>query len=156
MKAKTKSLIINLAIPLAVGGLSALLTKDSMVVFDFVKKPPLSPPGWLFPIVWTILYALMGLAAYYVHTSANPKKDVNSALLFYDTQLFFNFFWPIFFFIMQKYLFSFIWLIAMWVFILITTIKFFRIEKKSGWLMLPYILWVSFAAYLNWGIYVLN
>lgn len=156
MKAKTKSLIINLAIPLAVGGLSALLTKDSMVVFDFVKKPPLSPPAWLFPVVWTILYILMGLAAYYVHTSDKPKRDIDIALLFYGIQLFFNFFWSIFFFNMQEYLFAFIWLIALWVFILVTTIKFFGIEKKSGYLMLPYLLWVSFAAYLNWAIFVLN
>lgn len=156
MKAKTKSLIINLAIPLAVGGLSALITKDSMIMFDYVKKPPLAPPDWLFPVAWTILYILMGLAAYYVHTSHKPKKQIDSALLFYGIQLFFNFFWSIFFFNLEKYLFSFIWLVAMWVLILITTVKFFGIEKKSGYLMLPYILWTTFAAYLNLGVYMLN
>ena len=156
MKAKTKSLIINLAIPLAVGGLSALITKDSMIMFDYVKKPPLSPPDWLFPVVWTTLYILMGLAAYYVRNSKKPKKQVDSALLFYGIQLFFNFFWSIFFFNLEKYLFSFIWLVAMWVLIIITTVKFFGIEKKSGYLMLPYILWTTFAAYLNLGVYMLN
>ena len=156
MKAKTKTLIISIAIPLAVGGLSALLTKDSMVVFDYVTKPPLSPPAWLFPVVWTILYVLMGLSSYFVYTSDKPKEDINTALLFYGIQLFFNFFWSIFFFNMEKYLFSLVWLIAMWVLIIITTLKFYRIDRKAGYLMLPYLLWVTFAAYLNWGIYVLN
>lgn len=156
MKAKTKSLIINIAIPLAVGGLSALLTKDNMIMFEYVRKPPLSPPSWLFPLVWTILYVLMGIAAYLVHTSHKPKQETDTALLFYGIQLLFNFFWSIFFFNMEEYLFAFIWLLALWVFILITTIRFFRIDKRAGYLMLPYLLWVSFAAYLNLGVYLLN
>lgn len=156
MKAKTKSLIINIAIPLAVGGLSALLTKDNMIMFEYVRKPPLSPPGWLFPVVWTILYVLMGIAAHLVNTSHKPKQETDTALLFYGIQLLFNFFWSIFFFNMEEYLFAFIWLLAMWVFILITTVKFFRIDKRAGYLMLPYLLWVSFAAYLNLGVYLLN
>lgn len=156
MKAKTKSLILNLAIPLAVGGLSALLTRNNMIMFDYVRKPPLSPPAWLFPVVWTVLYILMGLAAYFVRNSNRPKKEVNTALLFYGIQLFFNFFWSIFFFNMEKYLFSFIWLLAMLILIIVTTFKFFDIDRKAGWLMLPYILWVTFAAYLNFGIYMLN
>lgn len=156
MKSKTKSLIISIAIPLAVGGLSALLTKDSMIMFDYVRKPPLSPPGWIFPVVWTILYILMGLASYFVYNLNKPKLQINSALLFYGIQLFFNFFWSIFFFNMEKYLFSFIWLIAMWLLIIITAAKFWNIDKRSGLLMLPYIIWVTFAAYLNLGIYLLN
>lgn len=156
MKAKTKSLLLNIAIPLAVGGLSALLTKDNMIMFEYVKKPPLSPPAWLFPVVWTILYILMGLAAYFVSNSGRPKKQIDSAMLFYGLQLFFNFLWPIFFFNIEKYLFSFIWLMAMWVLIIITTVKFFGIDRKAGYLMLPYVLWTTFAAYLNFGIYILN
>ena len=98
----------------------------------------------------------MGLAAYFVRNSNRPKKEVNTALLFYGIQLFFNFFWSIFFFNMEKYLFSFIWLLAMLILIIVTTFKFFDIDRKAGWLMLPYILWVTFAAYLNFGIYMLN
>ena len=156
MKAKTKSLVFNLVIPLAVGGLSALLTRNNMIMFDYVRKPPLSPPDWLFPVVWTVLYILMGLAAYFVHTSNKPKKEISSALLFYGIQLFFNFFWSIFFFNLEKYLFSFIWLLAMLILIIVTTFKFFDIDRKAGYLMIPYILWVTFAAYLNFGIYMLN
>lgn len=156
MKRKTKSILANIALPLAIGGASAVLTKDSMEIFDYVNKPPLVPPDWLFPVVWTILYILMGLAAYFVHNSHKPGKKIDSALLFYGIQLIFNFFWPIFFFNMQKYLFAFIWLLALWILILITTVKFFGIEKKSGYLMLPYIIWTTFAAYLNLGVYILN
>lgn len=156
LKNKAKTLIGCLALPLAVGGLSSLITKDSMIMFDYVSKPPLSPPDWLFPVVWTILYILMGLASYFVYTSRKPKKDVNSALLFYGLQLFFNFFWSIFFFNLEKYLFAFIWLIAMWALIIVTTVKFFNIDKRAGYLMLPYIAWTTFAAYLNLGVYILN
>lgn len=154
MKIKWKPLIISILIPLAVGGLSVLLTKDNMIMFDYVRKPPLSPPAWLFPVVWTVLYILMGLASYRVYISEAKGKD--SALVYYGVQLLFNFFWSIIFFNLGNYLFAFIWLAALWVLILITTVKFFRIDKPAGWLMIPYLLWVTFAGYLNYAIYLLN
>lgn len=154
MKIKWKPLIISILIPLAVGGLSALLTKDNMIMFDYVRKPPLSPPAWLFPVVWTVLYILMGLASYRVYISEADGKD--SALVYYGVQLLFNFFWSIIFFNLGNYLFAFIWLAALWVLILITTVKFFRIDKPAGWLMILYLLWVTFAGYLNYAIYLLN
>lgn len=156
MKNKNKNLVGCLALPLIVGGLSALVTKDSMTMFEYVSKPPLSPPGWLFPVAWTILYILMGLASYFVYISHKPKGDINSALIFYGLQLFFNFFWSVFFFNLEKYLFSFIWLLAMLALIIVTTVKFINIDKRSGYLMLPYIAWTVFAAYLNFGVYMLN
>lgn len=156
MKKNTKALIICIAIPLIVGGLSALLTMDNMIMFDYVAKPPLSPPAWLFPVVWTVLYVLMGLASYFVLISKKPKKQVNTALIFYALQLVFNFFWSLIFFNLGNYLFAFIWLLALWVLIIITAVKFYNIDKKAGYLMIPYILWVTFAAYLNYGIYKLN
>lgn len=156
MKKNTKALIIAVAIPLIIGGLSALLTMDNMIVFDYVRKPPLSPPAWLFPVVWTVLYVLMGLASYIVWSSKKPKKDVNSALLIYFIQLAFNFFWSIIFFNLENYLFALIWLLIMLVLIIITAVRFFGIDKRAGYLLLPYVLWVSFAAYLNYGIYMLN
>lgn len=110
MKIQWKKLIICLAIPLAVGGISAFLIQDSMETFDTLQKPPLSPPGWLFPVVWTILYILMGIASYLVLTSSSPNQ---TALTLYGIQLTFNFIWPLIFFNRQQYLFAFIWLVLL-------------------------------------------
>lgn len=153
MKIQWKKLILCIAIPLAVGGLSALLTRGSMETFQSLNKPTLSPPGWLFPIVWTILYILMGIASYLVLTS---EKTNHSALTVYGIQLVFNFFWSIIFFNLEAYLFSFIWLVILWILIFITMILFFGISEPAGYLLLPYLLWVTFAGYLNFYIYLLN
>ncbi len=155
MKIEKKPLIIALLIPLVIGGLSALLT-GGMDTFKTLEKPPLSPPGWIFPLVWTVLYLAMGFASYLIYTAEAPAYKKNNALLFYGLQLFFNFFWSIIFFRWEMYLFAFIWLMIMWVLIIITTVKFFRIKHLAGYLMIPYLLWVTFAAYLNLGIYILN
>lgn len=133
-----------------------MLTKDNMIMFDYVKKPPLSPPAWLFPVVWTLLYILMGIASYLVYSSHAPQKRKSSALTFYAAQLLFNFGWSIIFFNLGEYLFALVWLCILWLLILITAVLFFRINKKAGILLLPYLLWVSFAGYLNYGIYLLN
>ncbi len=154
MKIKWKELIIAILIPLAVGGLSAFLTKDSMSTFETVTKPPLSPPGWLFPVVWTVLYILMGIASYLIYTS--NSFDRKRALIFYGAQLAVNFFWSIIFFNLNAYLFAFIWLLLLWALILITLVKFYRINENAGLLLIPYIVWVSFAGYLNFGIFLLN
>jgi len=156
MKIRWKPLIICLVIPLAVGGLSALLTRDGMEAFQRLNQPPLSPPGWLFPVVWTILFLLMGIASYLVFTSKESRDAVNTALLVYGIQLVVNFFWSIFFFNFGAYLFSFFWLILLWVLILAVLLLFGRISKAAGYLMLPYLLWVSFAGYLNLAIYLIN
>lgn len=156
MKINYKKLIISIIIPLLVGGISAFLTRNSMSTFERVAKPPLSPPGWLFPVVWTILYILMGIASYLVNTSKGPKTLSDSALAIYALQLVFNFFWSIIFFNMEAYLFAFIWLIALWLLILWTTVSFYKINKTAGLLMIPYLIWVAFAGYLNLGIYLLN
>ena len=154
MKIKWKELIISLAIPLAVGGISAFLTRDSMKIFETLNKPPLSPPPWIFPVVWTLLYVMMGIACYLVYTSNSAQK--RTALLFYGLQLVFNFFWPIFFFNLQAYFFSFIWLLTLWILILVTLVKFYRINENSGLLLVPYLVWVTFAGYLNLSIAFLN
>lgn len=153
LKIQWKKLIVCLAIPLAVGGLSALLTRSGMESFETINKPPLSPPGWLFPVVWTILFVLMGLASYLVAVSGKPSR---TALTVYGVQLFFNFLWSILFFNLSQYLFAFVWLVILWILILITTVLFYRISKSAGYLMLPYLLWVAFAGYLNFAIYLLN
>ena len=153
MKIQWKKLILCLVLPLAVGGLSAFLTQDSMKMFETIQKPPLSPPGWLFPIVWTILYLFMGIASYLVLTSSKPNQ---TALTLYGIQLVFNFIWPLIFFNRQQYLFAFIWLVLLWILILATIIQFDSISKPAKYFMLPYLLWVTFAGYLNFAIYLLN
>lgn len=149
-------LMICIAIPLAVGGLSAWLSRGSMDTFAALNKPPLSPPGWLFPVVWTLLFILMGIASYLVLLSPQPRQTVGRALRVYGIQLAVNFFWSIFFFNLSLYGFSLLWLVFLWVLVLITTVRFYRISPTAGYLMLPYLAWITFAAYLNWGIVRLN
>lgn len=149
-------LIVSAIIPLAVGALSGFISGNNMEMFLNVNKPPLSPPGYIFPIVWTILYILMGIAAYLVYTSDANSVDKKSALTFYAVQLVVNFFWSIFFFRFEWYLFSFIWILLLWVLIFITIKEFYKISKTAAYLLIPYILWVTFAAYLNLGIFLLN
>ena len=155
MKIQWKKLIACVAIPLAVGGVSALLTRESMKAFEELNQPALSPPGWLFPVVWTILYVLMGIASYLVITKEETYRT-GIAITVYTIQLVFNFFWSIIFFNLEMYLTAFIWLILLWGLIAITTFVFYRISKPAGYLMIPYLLWVTFAGYLNYGVYLLN
>lgn len=153
MKIQWKKFIICIAIPLAVGGLAGFLTSGGMETFKLLNKPALSPPGWLFPVVWTILYILMGIASYIAASSGKPDR---AALIVYGLQLVFNFFWPIIFFNLEAYLFSFIWLVILWALILATIDRFYKISKAAGYLLLPYLLWVTFAGYLNFYIYLFN
>ena len=151
-----KQRLLCVAIPLAVGGLSALLTRNSMEDFQSREKPPLSPPGWIFPVVWTLLFLLMGIASCLVLESGEDRRVIRSALTVYGVQLAVNFFWSIFFFRMEAYLFAFAWLVLLWVLILITLVQFVRISRPAGYLLIPYLLWVTFAGYLNLGIALLN
>ena len=156
MKINIKSLIIALAIPLGIGGISAILTMGAMDSFGELSQPPLSPPAILFPIVWTVLYILMGIASYLVFRSGKAKETVGEALTLYGLQLFFNFFWSIIFFNLDWYTLAFIWLIVLFALVIATTVKFFKINKWAGVLMIPYCMWVAFAGYLNLGIALLN
>ena len=150
-----KKRIICWAIPLAVGALAALLS-GGMDTYQDLKQPPLSPPGWVFPIVWSILYVLMGEASFRVLTSGAEKAQIKNALIVYGIQLFLNFLWPLFFFGGQLYLAAFLLLIGLWVAILITTRRFSKIDETAGDLLLSYLLWVTFAGYLNLGVFLLN
>ena len=151
---KLKPLLISLAISLGVGGLSALLTQGSMEQYGNLKQPPLSPPGWVFPVVWTVLFVLMGIAAYLVWMRDSTGR--NGALALYGAQLFFNFFWTLIFFNLQNYALAFFWLLALWLLILLCTLRFFKEVPAAGWLMVPDLVWVAFAGYLNAGVWVLN
>jgi len=153
---KLKALIIALALPLAAGALAAFLTADSMKLFELMPKPPLSPPGWLFAPVWTALYILMGAASYLVWVSEASAVRKERALTLYVMQLAANFVWPLIFFGMELYLAAFLWLLLLWVLAALTTLMFWYISERAGKLILPYMLWLSFAAYLNFGIWLLN
>ena len=153
MKPDWKKLLICLAIPLAVGGLAALLTGGGMGEYANFNQPPLSPPGWLFPVVWSILYLLMGYASYRVLTSGQPAQK---PLKLYGAQLAVNFLWPLIFFGLQWYWAAFFVLLALWVLIFLTWREFSKADEIAGNLLLPYLLWVTFAAYLNFGVALLN
>ena len=155
MKIKWKELLICLAIPLAVGGLSALLS-GGMSDYQTLNRPPLSPPGWVFPVVWSILYLLMGYASYRVLTSGADSKQIRQALTLYGAQLFFNFLWSPVFFGLEWRLVAFLILVVLWLLIYLTMKAFSEIDEWAGNLLLPYILWVTFAGYLNFGAFLLN
>ena len=140
----------------AVGGLSGWLTRDGMKLYAAAThKPPLSPPGIVFPIVWSILFALMGAGAARIYLSP-ASGERTKALGIYLVQLIFNFFWSIIFFNFQNFGFALIWLIVLWALILWMLQSFRRIDPLAGWMQLPYLLWVTFAAYLNFGVWRLN
>ena len=156
MKSKIKTYIIGILIPLAVGFFSAYLTRGSMDIYSGIIKPPLAPPAILFPIVWTILYVLMGIGSVIVYNSDASARDKRQALLIYSLQLTVNFFWSLIFFNKRAFLFSFLWLILLWVLIVAMILSFRKISKTAAWLQIPYLVWVTFAGYLNLMIYLLN
>ncbi len=150
MLKKIKPYIYSVLIALAVGGLSALLTRGSMDIYNDIVRPPLSPPGFLFPIVWTILYILMGISSAIVYRKASKSPIIQkTGLGVYALQLVVNFFWSIIFFNMRAFLFAFIWLVLLWVLILTMIVRFYRISPLAAYLQIPYLLWVTFALYLS-------
>ena len=156
MEKKLRTFLIAVAIPLLVGSVAGLLTRNSMQVFEGLQQPPFAPPGILFPIVWAILYTLMGIASYLIYTSGKASEDVSAALTVYGVQLVVNFLWPIVFFRLGWYTFAFFWLILLWVLVFYAILLFYRISKPAAWLMVPYLVWLTYAAYLNLGIALLN
>ena len=152
---KIIKLIISCAIPLAVGFLAQYFSGGTEL-YNTVIKPPFSPPAIVFPIAWTILYILMGIAAFLVYDKGFVKYNVREALKFYAMQLAVNFIWPIIFFRFHMFLAAFFVILLLWILVGITTAKFYRIRHSAGLIMLPYWLWTTFAAYLNFGIWFLN
>lgn len=157
MLRKIKPYAISILIALGVGGLSALLTMGNMDIYDELVTPPLSPPSILFPIVWTALYILMGVSAAMVYKSgAAPYKEKTSAIAIYASSLVVNFAWSIIFFNLRAFLFSFIWLLFLFYLIIKTILAYKKIEPIAAYLQIPYAIWVAFAGYLNFGIWILN
>ena len=157
MWAKRKPYFISILIALGTGGLSAFLIRDNVYIYALIRKPPLAPPAILFPIVWTPLYILMGVscARIFLQYSSYPD-DVFDALLNYAFQLILNFLWPVIFFNMRTFLFAFIWIVVLWSGILKMIFKFSRLDTAAAYLQIPYLLWATFAGYLNFMIYLLN
>ncbi len=154
---KIKPYVISIAIALAVGGASALLTMGNMEIYKELKTPPLSPPSILFPIVWTVLYVLMGISAAIVYTN----KDIDAAegecgLRTYGISLAFNFLWSTVFFNLRWFGFAFYWLLALLFLIIKTIVCYYKVSRLAAYLQIPYALWVVFAGYLNFGIWMLN
>ena len=143
-------------IPVLTGLFSAFLTSEDMALYETMARPDIAPPGWIFPIVWTVLYILMGCASYIVYVSDAETETKRKALIFYALQLAMNFFWSTLFFTYSRYLISLIWLLAMWGLILIAAIRFYRIKRAAGLMMGVLFLWTTFAAYLNLACYVMS
>lgn len=121
-----------------------------------LNKPTINPPSWIFGPVWTTLYALMGIAAFLIWKKGWERVDVRKALAVFGLQLILNALWSIIFFGLQNPAWAFVNLVAMWLAIVWTMVLFYKISKLAMWLLLPYILWVSFAGYLNYSIWMLN
>ena len=149
---KLKNYALSIIIPLALGGIVGFLISGSMN-YDTLNQPPLSPPSILFPIVWTILYALMGISFGILRDKGLADPDVK---LIYYAQLIVNLLWPIAFFVLEWRLFAFIWILILYALVAIMIITFYRRDKTAALLQLPYLIWVLFASYLNLGVYILN
>lgn len=154
MKKITKY-ILYLITPLIVGFLSNILTSNYRDFYKTLIKPPLAPPGYLFGIVWTILFILIGIS-YFLLKLKTEGIDISNIDFWYYLQLIINFFWSIFFFKNQALTFSFIWLLFLLIIVVITFLKFYKTNKISSYLLIPYILWIIFAGYLNLSIAILN
>lgn len=155
-KFNLKRFLISISIPLLIGGLSALITSGNMDIYSSIVRPPLSPTSWVFPVVWSILYFLMGVSLYLVWNSDASENEKRRAFLLFVIQLFLNFIWSPIFFNKQWFLFAFVVLVFLWVVTLLMIISFYKISKPAGLLQIPYLLWLTFAGYLNFAIYLLN
>ena len=154
---KIKPYVISIAIALAVGGLAAFLTRNDMDLYKEIVLPPLAPPSILFPIVWSILYVLMGISAAMIYLRKNEAPNaVRDALSVYGINLVLNFMWSIIFFKFRAFLLAFLWLIALLAVIIKMILDFRKIKPIAGYLQIPYAVWVAFAGYLNFAIWLLN
>ena len=140
----------------AAGALSGWLSREGTQIYQqSILKPPLSPPGWVFPVVWTLLYALMGISAARIYL-APASRERSRGLNLYIAQLTVNFFWSLIFFNAQAFGFAFLWLLILWALVLWMILVFASTDTVASRLQLPYLLWLTFAAYLNLGVWSLN
>lgn len=138
----------------AIGFLSGWLAGDSGAVYQLLVKPPLSPPGWLFGVVWPIMYAIIGLAAYFAHSEKTPMAK--EAMFWFWLQLALNFLWSIVFFRFELFWAAFVVILLLDAIVIYTIILFTKVNRKSVVLMIPYLIWLLYASYLNLGFAILN
>lgn len=149
--------VLCVAVPLGGGLIISLLTRNAQEIFGQLNQPPLSPPAWLFPVAWSILYVLMGLACFFIYYYGTQKpEDRKCALITYGIQLVLNFVWSLVFFNARQYYIAFAILVVMWILIIVTMVKSSRVSKLALACLVPYVLWVTFAGYLNIMIAILN
>lgn len=160
-----KRLAVCLAVPQLAGIVGAFFTAPAIPTwYAALQKPSFSPPNWLFGPVWILLYLMMGVAAYLVWSKASGgwgtltgrNKKAKSALIIFCAHLFFNAIWSVIFFGMRNPGLALVDIVAIWIFIVILIIKFWKIDRRAAWLLIPYFLWVSFASILNYFIWILN
>lgn len=155
MKPDTKRFLLSVAIPLLVGGIAGFLTRTGTMAYAAMTKPSLSPPAIVFPIVWTVLYTLMGISYYLINeTPESALLAKANSLYFY--QLIVNFLWSFFFFGFEWYFFSFLWILFLWVLVAYMIKSFASVSKVAAYINIPYLVWLTFAAYLNLGVWQLN
>ena len=149
---KFKLYLKEILVPVILGGMIGIIISGSMD-YSSLQKPPLSPPGILFPIIWTILYVLMGVSYGILKDKNLVDEKINQI---YFTQLLVNLLWPIFFFVLKWRLFSIMWIILLVILVSIMIYRFYQKNKVSGLLQIPYLLWTLYATYLTIGVYLLN
>lgn len=147
--------VLLIVLPLLIGLLASYISKDMMGEYNQMSKPFLSPPAIVFPIVWTILYLLMGVGSLLVYRS-NSSESRTLALIFHFVQLIFNFFWSIIFFNAKLYAFAFIWLVLLWLSVAAMLSNYKKVNQTAFILNIPYIVWLTFAAYLNLAVYLMS
>ena len=143
---------ISIFIPLILGSIVGFLLMNSYDFYQTLNKPFFAPPNWIFPIVWSVLYLLMGIS-YYIVMNIDDNKLIKQV---YNLQLFFNLLWPIVFFMFEQLLLSSIWIIGLDVLIIVMILFFSKISKKASFLQIPYLIWTLFATILNISIFILN
>ena len=155
-KSKWKTYAFWIGLSLGVGLLSGWLTRDGTAQYaQMLQKPPLSPAGWVFGVVWTALYTLMGISAARIWASP-PSPGRSRGLNLFVAQLVVNFFWSPIFFNAGAYGFAFLWLLLLWTLVFRMILQFRRVDKAAAYLQIPYLLWLTFAAYLSYGVWQLN
>ena len=149
-------LVISISVCIVAGIIGSVFTISSIPVwYDTLNKPFFNPPGWLFAPVWAILYILMGIALFFIWKAPKVKKT-NEGLMLFGAQLVFNVIWTIVFFGFRSVIGGVLSIVILLILIVMTTLQFYRIDKRAAYLMLPYLLWVCFATMLNVSIYLLN
>lgn len=157
MRAERKTYVISMMAALGTGGLSAFLIRKNVYLYQILDKPAFAPPAFLFPVVWTALYILMGISSARICLAkASDPLEVMDALLNYALQLVLNFLWPVIFFNMRTFLFALIWIAVLWCAIIKMIFRFSRLDTTAAYLQIPYLMWTTFAAYLNFMIYLME